>query len=139
MNRTELKLSLIDAFSKPNPVPIEHTPELFDLFKKEFWSSFKSSLENSIKNSNNTFSIGKICINWWHTSGHRLYNLYKESTELHKNAAFAAFIPFMVQELDQIGIPYTLEDDYTRGLKRFCFDVSALKKFSNAEQLGSLK
>jgi hypothetical protein len=139
MNRTELKLSLVELFSKPKPVPIEHTQELFDVFKRDFWATFKNLLESCITNNRPNFSINRMCINWWHTSSNRLYALYRDTSESSRNEAYNVFTNIMAKELDAIGVPYALIDCYIPGLKAFQFDIVKLKKFSHAEQLGSLK
>ena len=139
MNREELKLSLVEIFSKQKPVTIELTQELFDLFRKEFWQSFRSGLESSCKEGHENFYVNKSCISWWSTTKHRLYKIYYETCESDRCGAFAAFIPIIIKELDEIQIPYSLKDDYTKGLKIFEFSRSKLKEFSNVERLGVLR
>lgn len=139
MNREELKLSLVDLFSKEKPVPIEYSPELFDTFKKDFWASFKTSLENAVKNNHESFTVNRICINWWHTSGNKLYALYRDSPESARDEAYKWFSQGMCKELDEMQIPYELEDYYKPELKSFRFRIAKLREFSNVERLGALK
>ena len=137
MDKKEIKLALIEEFSKPKPKHISEydLKEFFSLFRSEFWTDFKKSLATAIREDSSQFTVDKYCVKWYNQIQHPLLAKYNDINAIEKARAFDAFIPIITKELNDIGIPYEI-DDFAG--KRIVFKMKELEAFSNHLKLDSL-
>lgn len=131
MNKEELKLKLIDMFSKTYEETVIDKTFIVN-YKTKFWDAFIGNVEKSVKSKSVFFHIDQ-----WFVSPYDFIS-QNASVDTERPRIFAAMRPLIKEWLDNAGVKYHVDNDF-KGDERYKILMTDLKEFSNFYALGALK